>query len=1248
MNVNFSSQTPSFALLSNSNNSLKKLDERLNLLNELLKGGCQDETDQQIDQLIEDLTKQSSYLLKNPITAFQAFFENYIKVFQSPYLFENAQFYEKLWRGLSIQLELLLIKCVAENGNCYLFQDINKHLPDLQISEFKEQPLLCYWELNRIIEIPMLIKKSDSFTFIRSLFDFIKGEESGFAKLKDAFYSLESRGFNEEILYLSWLKVRLEPDARFNEIKYFLTKIKNHFPDSNLAIIEELFHLINQGPDNLQDAAFNEFLPLIETGDWDVRRRAIFLFSILEKNDNLSKSIRRGATDRLKILKLQETDLEVYKSFPNRSEESHKASQSPFNKYKSFIKNSYLQQAFIQRLLGKALPLEECFINLEIVKDEEPKNKESASVDGSKESIAIQDLFTKPSKVVQGNVRTLILGKAGAGKSVICQYASYMWAKGKFGKEFDWIFWISLSHWNAHPEFSLLKLLYQECFASQGMDEKQFHQFCEEEIHSSKILLLLDGKDELSHSIDLEKQLNSLPCDVLITSRPYNTFGLNASSRYEITDFTVANMKQYLKHTMSSEDAEAIFQLMLSNSSVLGIAHNPINLEMISYLYSQKKSLDGHLTMTQLYQSIELFFYRRYLEKQGGNVTYLSDVTILKKCQDLIDFFSRIAFQGMDRETLILPSSLIKEIIQPFQEKNPLFLKEVIEVGLIKATQEGKLEIAKDYQFLHPTYQELYAARYLRQVLSNKNKQEISKFMRKFKYDPKMQIVFWFTAGLIQKEPELLQLFFTSFLEEPRDLVGLYESQLLIRLLEEAGLPKEGIIDEAWKGLKPLLNKIPSYETKALMPFFKLSPNFAKQEVVPRLLSALKDENKLVRRDAAGAIGNLGIKDKQIVEALEKAKNDEYWAVKSNAAEALVKLATHDNKLVDSKKTETPVGLGKSGEKNEKDVDIHLSNSLDEDIGVRSNAVGELGNLEVTDKKVIDALLKALEDKHNLVVRNAIEALGKLGVKDEEVVNALLKVMQDKNNASRSFAAKTLGKLKVKDDEVIIKALLISLQDDDDDLRMHTVETLGILGDKSDKTIHALLKSLLDKDERVRRNAAEAMGNLGIKADKIIEALLKALQDNDNQVKSNAAEALGKLGDINDKVIAALLNILLLDERTSQMGAIKALKQLDLSVNQLLSQVSILEKLSTHHFLEACSQNFSKLLGLLSCNAHLCKKFIPCIKDLALKEQCALFEQGNELIFFSKRGKESYVMNSKFKSQLNSYTSLESKKCNIQ
>lgn len=122
----------------------------------------------------------------------------------------------------------------------------------------------------------------------------------------------------------------------------------------------------------------------------------------------------------------------------------------------------------------------------------------------------------------------------------------------------------------------------------------------------------------------------------------------------------------------------------------------------------------------------------------------------------------------------------------------------------------------------------------------------------------------------------------------------------------------------------------------------------------------------------------------------------------------------------------------------------------------------------------------------------------------------------------------------------------------------------------------------------------------------------------------------------------------MLDERTSQMGAIKALKQLDLSVNQLLSQVSILEKLSTHHFLEACSQNFSKLLGLLSCNAHLCKKFIPCIKDLALKEQCALFEQGNELIFFSKRGKESYVMNSKFKSQLNSYTSLESKKCNIQ
>ena len=143
----------------------------------------------------------------------------------------------------------------------------------------------------------------------------------------------------------------------------------------------------------------------------------------------------------------------------------------------------------------------------------------------------------------------------------------------------------------------------------------------------SRILWLLDGYDEIVQSIPrhlkyLLDQLLKTPHHI-VTSRPYlNT--LSYKVRMEIIGFTDENIPKYIKqffrqvHTesLSSSSEKKLLTFLKLNPRIRGIAHTPINLELICSVWSNiDLSETRAMTITMLYGQLIEWMCRRYLKK---------------------------------------------------------------------------------------------------------------------------------------------------------------------------------------------------------------------------------------------------------------------------------------------------------------------------------------------------------------------------------------------------------------------------------------------------------------------------------------------------------------------------------------------------------------------------------------------------------------------------------------------------------
>ncbi|MEP6582319.1 HEAT repeat domain-containing protein [Microcoleus vaginatus GB2-A3] len=142
----------------------------------------------------------------------------------------------------------------------------------------------------------------------------------------------------------------------------------------------------------------------------------------------------------------------------------------------------------------------------------------------------------------------------------------------------------------------------------------------------------------------------------------------------------------------------------------------------------------------------------------------------------------------------------------------------------------------------------------------------------------------------------------------------------------------------------------------------------------------------------------------------------------------------------------------------------------------------------------------------------------------EAVITAMLLRLENGNEDVRREAPYVLGSLG-NASEAVISALLLCLKDGDNFVRRQAASALSRLGNASETVINALLLGLEDanEDEEIRGLAAYVLGNLGNASEAVINALLLRLEDKDTSVRGLAAYVLGNLGNASEAVINALL-----------------------------------------------------------------------------------------------------------------------------
>jgi len=113
-----------------------------------------------------------------------------------------------------------------------------------------------------------------------------------------------------------------------------------------------------------------------------------------------------------------------------------------------------------------------------------------------------------------------------------------------------------------------------------------------------------------------------------------------------------------------------------------------------------------------------------------------------------------------------------------------------LNLGILKSfNQKGigtQIETDKDHYFIHLSFQEYFAARYVMHPLRKPSSEQAIEFIKYQKYNQRYTLVFTFMSGLLVNDDLEFSsnIFWDSIMSEPIDLVGIRHIQFVIVCLE--------------------------------------------------------------------------------------------------------------------------------------------------------------------------------------------------------------------------------------------------------------------------------------------------------------------------------------------------------------------------------------------------------------------------------------------------------------------------------
>jgi hypothetical protein len=333
---------------------------------------------------------------------------------------------------------------------------------------------------------------------------------------------------------------------------------------------------------------------------------------------------------------------------------------------------------------------------------------------------------------VRAERRSVVIGPAGAGKSLLLKNSMLVWAESPaagHGRRRDGRVPVLIElHRCNTSDSDITQLVLEELDRNQV---KQPRSFVEKALRDGQLSLLLDGLDEVGK--DRREQVTKMimdfamgnpACQIVVTCRDAVYRG-ELSERFQhvvrIADFDDASIRRFLSNWPGIEraDVDGLSVSLRSNPSLMHLARSPLLLTMIAYLYVNKfakKSRSLPASRATFYETAinHLLDRDRELARAGSLSVYetgeklpvLQRIALtLQQYAAGIDDRKEISYTS----ALAVTQSVLRDINLDEPHAKPLFTEIVDRSQLLIPLDQRRTEFA----FRHLTLQEFLAAREL-------------------------------------------------------------------------------------------------------------------------------------------------------------------------------------------------------------------------------------------------------------------------------------------------------------------------------------------------------------------------------------------------------------------------------------------------------------------------------------------------------------------------------------------------------
>ena len=378
---------------------------------------------------------------------------------------------------------------------------------------------------------------------------------------------------------------------------------------------------------------------------------------------------------------------------------------------------------------------------------------------GRKHKISMEEIFS-PSATTGNELKVLIDGAPGVGKTTLTRRFVKDWAEGKLLSLYDFVLLLPLRDRRISQATSVKELFYHD---DPELREQVAGYVCK--TMGAKIMLIFDGFDELSLNqrkegslfLDIVCSEKLLHCSVIVTSRPYASEAIqrlqNLSRHVEVLGFTEQQIQHCITNSIpDAEKAQALIQQLRERQDLISLCYVPLNCAIMVFVYRHQSYTLPH-TITQLYEAFLINTLKRHVDKHEGLGKQVRSLDRLPDSQQAcLQALSKLAFQGLENDRTTFYIEELEPELSGITPEGNLHSKLLGIMNVFRST--SGIGIEECYQFLHRTVQEFLAARYASELPVN---DQLSFFKKHIAH---LDTVAMFLAGLTKLTDPAYQQYF--------------------------------------------------------------------------------------------------------------------------------------------------------------------------------------------------------------------------------------------------------------------------------------------------------------------------------------------------------------------------------------------------------------------------------------------------------------------------------------------------------